>query len=352
MFVRRYNAQFQTTSSNVQTNPLTVLSSWESNIILPAEILDTVHRRWPSAQLCATVKTLDQKLLRSSQLHRLSVSLPCVIADLQETMNLWRDLKNILLQCRALRALIIDVHPVHTEHQPSGGLDSSQTLSTDLTVPDLHADPSVAPPHNVSLSQKIIEIVQLPLVLGDKLPALECLEIRAKNYNLDLGHCSQLSQCIEFGRIKRLRLGPPFATSFCEILKDKVKQLDCLDFTYNYDYQHWAPSRSQRGALRACTAFIGSITALKEFIVRCDIVELNKPLWRVLAEVHGKCLRQFSILPHCLGHGGPQCRGDFRGLLSSLPGLTTLDLSLRACFQRGPVFQPGALQQPITVSFQ
>ncbi|KAH7357323.1 hypothetical protein BKA66DRAFT_473378 [Pyrenochaeta sp. MPI-SDFR-AT-0127] len=313
--------------------------SWDSDLPLPDELLDTIHRRFPDAQLCTSLKSLDQPVLRSPQLYRLGISMPCSESDPGRKIRLWEQLKQALLQCRNLRTLSLDVHPELAVQQEHG--KRPQNVHSSLTIEPTRVQNGISsiksPGTAVNdaalvLYPLVTETVQLPLEPGDKLPTLQDFDIRANNYNLDAKHCTQLLDCMDWKRLKRLRLGPSDPKTFFEMFKYKVPQLEILEFTYSYEFRYHGPFTAYSPKLTACADFIASITALKELVVRCDGINLQDRLWMALVEVHGEHLQSLSIKTRYQGIEAPECKGNLGDLLLCLSSLTTLNLALRASF--------------------
>ncbi|KAF1842755.1 uncharacterized protein K460DRAFT_134131 [Cucurbitaria berberidis CBS 394.84] len=317
-------------------NSLERLSSfnWDSKVPLPGGLLSILHERLPDVRLCATVNDLDQALLDSPQLHRLAVSLPDLDPTDHKKPVLWEQLKQILVHCHNLRRLMLDVHPDRTVRPlPDLTIEGTQNsvvvesytrwgyrgVSTDADITS----------HRSRESEK--NMVQIPLEPGDVLPTLEDLDIRAKTYNLDARHCAQLLHCMNWTRLRRLRLGPSDPKMFFETFKDKLPNLEVFEFTYIYENLHYTPYDTYTPKLSACAEFVASITVLKEFIVRCNTVNLKDSLWMSLAEVHGPHLERLSIQARYQDLEAPICNGNLGDLLACFSNLLALDLALRTC---------------------
>lgn len=314
--------------------------SWDCDIPLPQSILDTLHQRFAKIQLCVSLKTLDQPLVHSRQLHRLVVSLPYSDLAPQESACRWNYLKNLLIQCDNLRMLSLDAHPILiVESKREAAIKDRVNPLLARTVPSRTRK---SPPHSQALSvdaspskfaRPITENVQLPLRPGDRLPTLEDLDIRAKTYDLDAAHCSQLLECMDWRKLKRLGLGPSNPKIFFDTFRDALPQLEALDFTYYYEYQPWYPNVIYESKLTACAAFIASIISLKDLVIRCDSINLKDTFWMTLTDTHGGNLKHLSIQPRCHELEAPDCKGNFNGFLACFSELTMLDLALRTSFQ-------------------
>lgn len=234
-------------------------------------------------------------------------------------------LKHILLRSRNLRAFSLDVRPDRTA--PLVSQISEEQIQDQVDISTVHG------PNAVSLAHMARSMVELPLGSGDKLPTLEDLDLRATAYNLNATHCAQLLNCMHWGKLKRLRLGPSNPEDFFEIFKNKVPQLEILEIAYLYQHQFYAPYYTDYiPKLTACGNFIASITSLKELVVRCDVVNVLDDLWQYLVMVHGESLQRLSLQPRYRGLEGPDFTGkadDLSDLLLCLTNLKVLELTVR-----------------------
>ncbi|KAJ4372011.1 hypothetical protein N0V83_003784 [Neocucurbitaria cava] len=300
--------------------------TWASDVHFPDELLNIFHQRFPKAQLCASIKTLDHKLLDSPQLHRLDVLLFVLGSASHKPKALLAQLKHILLRSRNLRVFSLDVRPDRTA--PLVSRISEEQIQDQVDISTVHGL------NAVSLAHMARSMAELPLGSGDKLPTLEDLDLKATAYNLDATHCAQLLNCMHWGKLKRLRLGPSNPEAFFEIFKDKVPQLEVLEIAYLYQHQFYAPYYTDyKPKLTACGNFIASITSLKELVVRCDVVNVLDDLWQYLAMVHGENLQRLSLQPRYRGLEGPDFTGkasDLSDLLLCLTNLKVLELTVRS----------------------
>ncbi|CAO2656545.1 Nn.00g053480.m01.CDS01 [Neocucurbitaria sp. VM-36] len=204
------------------------------------------------------MKTLDQALLVSPQLYRLAVSLPGLDITNHKSRSLWEQLKQILVHCRSLRSFTLDVHPDRTIPPLT---DTTEEYTRNLAIVENRPTPN-----GEFLAQFTKDTVEIPLEPGEQLPSLEEVDIRAKTYNLDARHCAQLLHCMNWRKLKRLRLGPSNPKTFFETFKDKLSQLESLELSYLYEYQYYTPYRAYTPKLSACADFVASITTLKELV--------------------------------------------------------------------------------------
>lgn len=327
-------------TSNWRTTANLPIGSWDSYVPLPDRLLETLHRRFPDATLSISLRSLDQTVIHSPQLDRLCISLPCLDANPGERAKLWEQLKQILVQGRNLRALTLDVYPDLALRQSERTISKNdQDCFSDASVLIRNDAPSVSFPgaaiHALLPSSLPADKVELPLEPGDKLPSLQHLDIRANNYNLDVNHCTQLLNSMDWRKLKRLRLGPSDPIIFFEIFKGKLPQLEILEITYSHENQYYSPFTAYKPRLSVCADFVASISALETLVIRCDTFHLHDRLWMALARAHGAHLRTLSIQARYPGLEAPDYKGNIRDLLASFPSLITLDLALRTCAPNG-----------------
>jgi hypothetical protein len=245
-----------------------------------------------------------------------------------ESARLWKQLKQVLVQCHNLRALSLDTHPY------ANTTKTLQIIRPSLPMPEPRATHDLPPTNKV----------RLPLEPGDKLPTLNEFELRAKSYDLSAAHCKQMLECMDFTKLKRLRIGPSFSMRFFELFASKLPQLEELDFAYRspkileleelhfaYPQPHQYPPLIVGDASQpaVCAELLRSVRKLKILTVRYGTINIRDCLWRNLAKQHGHHLQRLSIQS---SHGGievPYSEGDLSPLLSNFSVLNTLDLSFR-----------------------
>ncbi|KAF2847562.1 hypothetical protein T440DRAFT_188977 [Plenodomus tracheiphilus IPT5] len=303
--------------------------SWDCDFPIPNEIMDTLHLRWPQAQLRATMKDLDYKTLQSPQLHCLRVCLPKLVSDPVITINLWNSVKRVLLYCPKLRALSIDVRPVATDRftlvvtpeVPPG-------LNTTNTTVSSYYDDSRPPDHTEALSA-LDQKIQLPLTRDDGLFELHDLNIRARSYTLDLEHCQLLLGCLDTNKLQRLRLGPSNPKHFFNTFAGQLTHLQ-HDITFMLQPESWYPAIAYPVfELVNCAEFTTSLISLRSLIIRCNVVSWHDPLWARLADAHGTRLRHLSIQAHQPDRQAPEIIGALPHMLRQFTALTTLHLALQ-----------------------
>lgn len=309
---------------------------------MPNKLLTILHRELPGARLCASIKSLDQALLRSPQLYRLDISLPHSDIAPRVSRPLWKQLKDILLLSHNLRILSIDVRP-ELSVGPLPGKISANLQCQHVAQPSVLQQDSASSSTsqncdgegNVSASSTpVLHTVQLPLAPGDMLPPLENLEIRAKTYDLDSTHCSQLLNSINCKKIKYLKMGPTNTETFFEMFHRKLPHLESLDFTYYSPRDNYHDPFPVSGPVSArCAKFVSAIIALKKLVVRCGFIAVRDPFWSSLKdESQWENLRHLSVLPLYEGQDPPQWIGNFASLLVQLSNLTTLEIAMGTQF--------------------
>ncbi|KAF2133042.1 hypothetical protein P153DRAFT_393974 [Dothidotthia symphoricarpi CBS 119687] len=283
--------------------------SWDCNIPLPDELLSTLSQLYPRARLCATARSLDEALLSSSQLHTLSISVPCADAFHPETEARLGELRHVLLRSRNLRVLILNIHRDHSLWKLQ-----EEALTQSLTQTATGLD-------NKNLD---IHKIQIPLEPGDRLPALEYLAIDARTYSFDKEHCLRLIQCMDARRLKRLRIASSSTEHFFEAFTHKTPQLEILEFDTHWT---WQSSLNRYIATSvACSRFITSIVKLKEVVVYCNATDSREPFWTALAETHGSHLQRLSIQTRNEGLELPYSDHKRQAPLSCFPSLTSLEM--------------------------
>ncbi|KAH7379260.1 hypothetical protein DE146DRAFT_309608 [Phaeosphaeria sp. MPI-PUGE-AT-0046c] len=301
--------------------------SWDIEAPLPSSLLDVLHLHHPLAQLCVFVRQLDQKIVASSQLHRLSISVPCSDVISPKSTATFEQLRDVLMQNHNIRALSIDAHldcklrdaamEELRDHQqttlmPCGQIPLS-TLPRELLDEHLKAETSIT----------VTNKVQIPLQPTDKLPKLEELAIKGRTYTLDEDHCRCLQRCIGWSRLKRLTLNCSDYGSFFETFTGEVPQLKHLDiFIQVHDHRY---RRRPKKLIGACN-FISSLSNLKALVVRYDDIELCHEFWRDLVATHGERLESFSLIRSCSPCLDSICQDGLWNFLSSFTAVKDLEL--------------------------
>lgn len=264
--------------------------SWSCDAPFPIDVLSILQKRFPKAQLCANVGTLDQILISASQLHRMQVSVPCADLSGSHSISMFRPLKKAVLQLPNLRHLCIDTHRNVDVHNLEGA----------------------------SLDSRFI-----PLEFGDRLPALNSLEFLSTSYSFTENHCLRLLASIDCKKLQCLKLGPPNPVHFFEVFLARLPSLTHLDISYT-------STRVDPWHLRldSCTKFIVGLKSLRRLVVRCDILNLHVDFFQQLADAHGSSLRHLSFQARQESFGGPQYRGDICEYLFKFTNLQSLDMAL------------------------
>jgi hypothetical protein len=237
---------------------------------MPDELLHTLHRYHPTAQIQVSLTHLDQAIVTSEQLHSLSVSIPCSDVTNPDSLAPFEHLRHILLRSSNLRKLEVDVH-----------LDVNLEKS---------ADSMAHKPETDTFTR-----IQIPLNHMDQMPPLEELAFNARTYDFDREHCNCLLHCMDWTKLKRLSLRPLNPIIFFETFTNSLPALEHLDIAYNSpEPSFFSPAPDN---LQDCSRFISSLCLLKTIIVRCDVIDLSQPFWRRLAATHGERLESLSLQP-------------------------------------------------------
>jgi hypothetical protein len=248
---------------------LTTQSSWDCDVAMPDSVVSALHRCHPNVQVHVSLKHLDQAIVSSALLHRLSVSIPCSDVTNPGSLAPFEHLRRILLCSSNLRILAVDAH-----------LDANLSKAADETA------------HTIS--NDTFQKMQIPLRQMDRLHPLEELAFDARTYDFDREHCQRLMQCMDWSRLKKLTLGPSNPTSFFDVFTDSLPTLEELDIAYHSWPRALYPS-PQQDLLKNCSEFISSLGSLKKITIHCDIVDARLPFWRRLVDTHGERLESFSL---------------------------------------------------------
>ncbi|KAF2831759.1 hypothetical protein CC86DRAFT_143063 [Ophiobolus disseminans] len=272
--------------------------SWGSEIPLPDDLLHALHRHHPDAQLCLSSRQFDQAALASSQLHRLSVSIPCFDLINPVSVAPFEQLRQILTNDSNIRRLSMDVHIDAEAHAlPQGTYAARSTPDT----------------------------IQLRLEPTDRLPSLEELVIKPHTYYFAREHCTRLYQCMDWTKLKRLKLGTSNSVAFLLTFTGKLPHLEHLDFSFHFKPEAYSPY-FDRDRLVSCCDFMTSLNMLTVLIVRCDAIDLSNIFWHLLATTHGKRLQQLSLRSCFDALEAPSYRLSIRGFLTAFQNLTRLEV--------------------------
>lgn len=263
--------------------------SWQSDAPIPVEALDVLQQRFPKAQLCANVRTIDMTLLCTTQLHRLMVSVPCVDLTGEYSTSLFRLLKRALLRLVSLRQLSIDTHLDANVDQMEGSA--------------LHH-------------------LQLPFEPGDTLPSLVSLELRSKSYCFDIEHCRLLHASLDRDRLQRLTIGSPKSDILFQVLNGCLPHLAHLDVSY-------ASSKNdpRHRRLESLSSFVAGLASLNSLVFRCNELDLRADFPKMLANRHGPKLVHLSLQAKQENLEGPSFAGNVRRFLWKFTNLQTLEIA-------------------------
>lgn len=262
---------------------------WESDPPIPDKALQVLRQRFPRAQLCAKVRTIDRTLLSSPQLHRLDISIPCLSFHGDYIISLFGALKHALLHLASLRQLSVDTH----------------------------FDANVERSHGNALDR-----AQIPLQAGEKLPGIVALELRSKNYAFDLEHCKQLRASIDCHKLQRLVLGSSNTSVFFRIFQGAIPNLTHLDVSYASSKDD--PRHRRLEALADCLA---ELDLLKSLVFRCDELDLRAYLPKMLSDKHGSTLVDLSLQALQENSEGPAFTGNIRKFLWNFTNLQRLNMA-------------------------
>lgn len=296
---------------------------------LPRSLLSALHLHHPLAQLCVSIRQLDHETVKSSQLHRLSISIPCSDVINPSSLAPFEQLRQVLMHNHNVRALSIDAHlDCNLRDAVMQEYRNYQSASLASYGSTRHSDPvqTLLNQNDKSVDEEtfIPAInVQLPLTPTDQLPKLEELAIKARTYTFDKDHCLCLQQCIDWSRLKRLTLncsnyGSFFETFTCELLR--LEYLDVFVQTQRHPYRPCATR------LDGFCNFMSSLHNLKALVVRYDDIDLSHNFWRLLVEAHGERLESLSLKRGRQPCADSVCRDGLSRFLSSFTALRALEL--------------------------
>ncbi|KAH7061653.1 hypothetical protein BKA63DRAFT_573366 [Paraphoma chrysanthemicola] len=308
--------------------------SWNAEIPVPAGLLKALETRHPCAQLCISLRRLDDTVIIPTQLHRLSVNVPCSDIVHPDTTIAFEHLRNVLVHCNGLKAFCFDVHQEHQLHQVDRWVpdkeahthqDDRRTRPAYDPVPvQAASDPTVG---IESTSSKTLNRVQIPLRNTDHLPTLGELCLGARTYVLDHAHSVDLLRCMDWTRLKKLALGPSNPASFFRTFTARLPLLETLDISFHAEPQSYYPYTRQ-ASLEHCSEFIAKLYNLKDLIIRCNVVEPSNAFWHNLVSDQGERLQSLSIQARNDGLDAPDYQSGLGQMLSCFTALTTLELAI------------------------
>ncbi|KAH7068485.1 hypothetical protein FB567DRAFT_585166 [Paraphoma chrysanthemicola] len=309
--------------------------SWHVELPIPAGLLNALETRHPCAQRCISLRHLDGTVSIPTQLHRLSVDLPCSdIVHPDSTVSFER-LRNVLVQCNDLKAFYFNVHQESQLHQVDKWAfdkeahtkqdDRRTRLAYDPVPTQATRDPTV---RIESTSSKSLNIVQIPLRNTDHLPALRELGLGARTYVLDRAHSVDLLRCMDWSRLKKLTLGPSNPAIFFRTFTARLPLLETLDISFYSERQSYYPYIRQ-ASLEDCSEFIAKLYNLKALVIRCDVVEPSNMFWHNLSLQY--TYRNFfvAIARDVKSHGMRQQTCNYTKSLPTIPSLKHLQLSFK-----------------------
>jgi hypothetical protein len=311
-----------------------VLHSWDAETPLPSGLLTALCQCHPGAQICVSLKLSNHAAVSSSQLYRLSASIPCSDVSHPESLAPFEQLRYILVQSSSLRALTVDIYQDFALRQAaeekvkrlkiltqrSATVSQMSNMSRTLFPYYLVASNSLA-------SLSTINKVQIPLVTADRLPPLEELEIKARTYMFDRVHCNLLHQCMDWKKLKRLRLGSSNLVAFFETFTGEIPHLQLLDFSYHSDTQPYYHYNGEP-SLKECSTFVSSLNMLRTLIIRCDLIDFTSSFWHKLTATHGDRLQSISLQACYEALEAPIYRGLLCSSLGPFNTLKTLELAM------------------------
>jgi hypothetical protein len=277
------------------------MHSWDSLVDMPNELLNALHRYHPTAQIQVSSTHLDQAIISSEQLRRLSVSIPCSDVTNPDSLAPFEHLRNIVLRSSNLRTLEVDVY-----------LDVNLQKAASQKAYKIESD--------------TITRIQIPLKQVDQMPPLEELAFNARTYDFDREHCNCLLHCMDWTKLKRLILGPLNPVTFFETFTNSFPALEHLDIAYNSLEPSFFSGTPDH--LKDCSRFISSLCLLKTIIIRCDVIDLTQPFWRRLAASHGERLESLSMQPRHERYMQPIWQSAMPEFLSHFSVLKKLELAI------------------------
>jgi hypothetical protein len=278
---------------------------------------------------------MDQAVISSSQLHRLSISIPCSDIIVPKSVAPFKQLRDVLLQSPTLRALTVDVH-LDLDLREAAEEQVEETIFSEeaqYSTGQSYNESLARTPENIAACDEpstthSVNRIQIPLEPTDWVSSLEYLAVKARTYVFDHEHCINLQRCMDWTRLKQLTLGPPNPESFFKAFTSRLPQLEFLEISYHFVPTHRYPSLD-RACLIECSRFISSLSKLKALTVRCDQLDLTQPFWHELAATHGERLQSLSVQPLHDRLEAPICQGAVFNLLRPFTALRTLNLATR-----------------------
>ncbi|KAF1925308.1 uncharacterized protein M421DRAFT_423859 [Didymella exigua CBS 183.55] len=270
--------------------------SWDSDTPIPGKTLDVLRQRFPRAQLYANIRTIDMRLLSTTQLHRLDISVPCLDLSNEYSISFFGVFKQALLRLVSLCHLGIDTH-----YNANFGKREGRALDR----------------------------LQLPFEPGDKLPSLVSLALRSKSYAFDTDHCKMLHAAMDCDKVQRLIIGSPNPGNFFQVFNGHLPRLTHLDVSYTS-----IKDDPRHRRLESLSIFVAGLVSLKSFVFRCNNLDLRADFARLLAVRHGPTLVRLSLQAIQENVEGPSFAGNIRTFLWKFTDLQLLDMafpSIRSC---------------------
>lgn len=292
---------------------LTSPHSWDTKMPMPEDMSSVLSQYHPQARLFMFSIGSDQEVLSSEQLYGLRVSIPFSDDASLSTATSFNQLTQLLMQHNTIKALSLNVHldderPRKITTQDLSN-DNSQDLRTIMSAPEGS--------HSVKPDPKILG-VHLPLYSTDRLPALEELDILVGMYSLNREHCECLRQCMDWKKLKSLRIRPSKSLEFFRSFAGHLPRLQYLDFTYCYSPDYTQP----------CSDFITSLEMLKHLVIRSVVLDSKDRFWQKLVYAHGGQLQHLTICSIVEGYNAPIGQIRLCNFLGYFHRLTTLELDL------------------------
>jgi hypothetical protein len=294
-------------------------------ITFPDDLLQAMQQHHPNAQLSIYSTDLNQPVVLTSQLRRLDVSIPWFYDFRSASIAPFEQLRRLLVQNSNVRALSINIHhdPTLRERALREEMEGLSQL-TPSSMPGLDVvphDPTIE--SNTIVATDVANKIQIPLNSTDRLPPLELLSIESERYNLDLEHIGCLYICMDWTKLKRLKLGPSNPVAFFETFTGQTPLLEHLDISF-----HSNPS------FTSCSTFVASLNMLRELVIRCDLISQTRPFWPILARTHGDILEHLTLRSRYEGAEAhiwprPLWENSLGSFIRNFTSLRSLDITLR-----------------------
>ncbi|KAL8868427.1 MAG: hypothetical protein Q9174_005000 [Haloplaca sp. 1 TL-2023] len=188
--------------------------SWDVNRDMPYPVLQLLEQQWPSVQL--NVENHDRAdpdmwLLGSPLLHSLDFGVlneEVIDGQIMQPPKGMRELSGILLNAPSLQKLNIRFR--HNRNSPE--------VMREFERPGID--------------------LCLPLNASNRLPALQELRFSGQDamYTFDHSYCQVVSQCMDWGQLRRLDLGLGCSRSFYEIIGPHLTGLMSLRLVIDYEF--------------------------------------------------------------------------------------------------------------------